>query len=52
MKNYIDILIKELEDAIQAGDGSLFSQHGINARLLLIVKEINGILKTCQRDIR
>jgi len=52
MKNRIDILIDRLRDAIQTGDGSSDCQHRINAEILIIIEEINKILRTCERDLR
>jgi hypothetical protein len=50
MKNRIDVLIELLHDKIQLSDGS--NQADINADILLILKEISKILKTCERDLR
>lgn len=52
MKNRIDLLIDQLRDAIQTGDGSPDSQNKINDKLLSVIEEINKILRTCERDLR
>ena len=51
MKNRIDILIDLLRDTIQTGDGSPACQRIIDDKILLVIEEINKILKTCERDL-
>ena len=52
MKNKIDILVDMLRNAIQTGDGGTGCQYNINNNILLVIEEINKILKTCERDLR
>ena len=52
MKNRIDVLIDRARDAIQTGDGSPDCQHIINKEILIVLEEINKILRTCERDFR
>jgi len=52
MKNRIDELINTLQDFIQTGDGSPNSQYNINDKILSVIKEINKVLRTRERDLR
>ena len=45
MKNRIDVLIDRTRDAILTGDGSPDCQHIINKEILIVLEEINKILK-------
>ena len=52
MKNRIDTLIDRTRDAILANNGSPDTQQIINKEILIVLEEINKILRTCERDLR
>ena len=52
MKNRIDTLIDRTRDAILTNDGSPDTQQIINKEILIVLEEINKILRTCERDLR
>jgi uncharacterized FlaG/YvyC family protein len=37
---------------MQTSDNTPGNQHNVNEKLLLVIEEINKILKTCERDLR